>query len=77
MKEYNVYHHDYVGNESINYKPGYHVTVSKEGFRAVPVTALIWSQTVVAKSKSDAILVAKAARGYKQQRFNELNQQKV
>lgn len=55
-KSYNVYHHDYLGNESVNTKSGYHVTLSTtEGFRDIPITSLIWSETVKASNKEQAI----------------------
>ena len=63
MREYTVYKHDHASNMSVNFERGYHVVLSStEGFRDLPITSLIWSESVTAKNKAAAIQTAKYQR---------------
>ena len=63
MKHYIVIKHDSIGNKAINYQRGYHVTLANtEGFRDVPITAIIWTHEVQAWDKQHAIIKAQANR---------------
>ena len=61
MKTYLVIHHDRTSDKAINFEKGYHVTSDLDnGFRAVPITAVIWSYRVTVKKKGDAANAARA-----------------
>lgn len=63
IKTYDVYHHDHFGNASVNRQQGFHVKLhGNEGFRDFPITSLIWSETVEATDKDQAIAQAKLIR---------------
>lgn len=60
MKTYYVIKHDARLPGDVN---GCHVSEDAESFRAVPVTAVIWTAKVRAQSKAQAVELAKKARG--------------
>lgn len=71
MKTFTVIHHDQITRANINFKPGYHVTTSKEAIRQVPTHAMIWTrENVQAENKEQALKYAlqeeQAARQSKQ-----------
>jgi hypothetical protein len=59
MKTYHVIHHDATRAKRINTEPGYYVSINRESFRNVPVSAVIWSAKVEAENKTAAIMKAK------------------